>query len=308
MARGSRSKPRTSRTAFSIDLPKALPAERDGDGWWMRVDRRKLRLSNLNKVFWPDEGYTKGDLLAYYYNVADFILPFLAERPLTMKRMPNGVTGDFFYEKNAPSHTPDWMLRCNVEGDEDEKLIDYLMVKDLAGLLFVANLGCIEFHPLHSRCASVRSPDYLFFDLDPFEPATFNDVRTVALHVRAALDALGLPSYPKTSGATGMQIYVPLKAGFTYRQARNFVGTVGRAIARADPKRVTMEWDISKRSGKVFIDHNMNRRGANIAAVYSLRPEAGAPASTPVTWNEVEAGVEPRDFTIESIHARLAER
>lgn len=305
MPRGSGSKPKTARTAFTIEVPKPLPADRDGDAWWMRVGRRKLRLSNLNKVFWPKEGYTKGDLLAYYYNVADFILPHLADRPLTMKRMPNGATGDFFYEKNAPAHTPDWIPRCRVEGDEGEKLIDYLMAKDLAGLLFVANLGCIEFHPLHSRCESVHSPDYLFFDLDPFEPATFDDVRAVALHVRAALDSLGLPSVPKTSGATGMQVYVPLEPGFTYRQTRDFVGAVGRAIARADRKRVTMEWDISKRSGKVFIDHNMNRRGANIAAVYSLRPEAGAPVSTPVTWDEVEAGIEPRDFTIANIHQRL---
>lgn len=274
----------------------------------MDTDGRRVRLSNLDKVFWPEERYTKGDLLAYYFNLAELLLPYLLERPLTMKRMPDGITGPFFYEKRAPSHTPDWIPRCLVEREEDGEVdIDYLTVENLAGLLFVVNLGCIEFHPLHSRCESIDRPDYLFFDLDPFPPASFEDVLAVARHVRAALDVLGLPSYPKTSGATGMQIYVPVQLGPSYSEVREFVRTLGRAIRQADPKRVTMDWDIKKRTGQVFIDHNMNRRGANISAVYSVRPELGATVSTPVTWEEVEAGVKPADFTIVNIHQRLAE-
>ncbi|HJP66342.1 MAG TPA: hypothetical protein VKA30_08575, partial [Actinomycetota bacterium] len=155
--------------AFTLEFPQPLPVERAGDAWVFHGDRRQVRLSNLDKVFWPDEGYTKGDLIAYYYNVAEWILPYLAGRPLTMKRMPNGVSGSFFYEKSAPSHTPDWMRRCPVESDEGggrTKLIDYLLVDDTAGLVFMANLGCIEFHPLHSRCDSYPYPDYAFFDLD----------------------------------------------------------------------------------------------------------------------------------------------
>jgi DNA ligase D-like protein (predicted ligase)/DNA ligase D-like protein (predicted polymerase)/DNA ligase D-like protein (predicted 3'-phosphoesterase) len=300
---------RTSRTAsaFTVKFPEALPAQKgDADAWWVEVGGRELRLSNLDKVFWPDEGYTKGDLVAYYHNVARLILPHLAERPLTMKRMPNGITGDFFYEKTAPSHTPDWIPRCQVlSEDAKDGLIDYLMVEDLAGLLFVANLGCIEFHPLHSRCPSVGSPDYLFFDLDPFEPITFDDVLAVALHVRSALDALGLESFPKTSGATGMQIYVPLEPGYGYQQVRDLVGAVGKMILKADRERVTMAWQVSRRAGKVFIDHNMNRAGANIAAVYSLRPEPGATVSTPLTWAEVERGVTPQDFTIQTVWKRF---
>jgi bifunctional non-homologous end joining protein LigD len=273
------------------------------------VDGRRLRLSNLDKVFWPEEGYTKGDLLAYYYNVADTLLPYLADRPLTMKRMPDGITGPYFYEKNAPSHTPEWVPRCRVAGDDDEARTgynDFLVANELAGLLFVANLGAIEFHPLHSRCDSIDHPDYLFFDLDPFEPATFDDVLAVARHVRTALEHLGLPSYPKTSGATGMQIYVGLDPRPTYAEVRGFVGTVGQAIRGVDPGRVTMEYQVSKRAGKIYIDHNMNRRGANISAVYSVRPEAGATVSTPVTWDEVDSGVRPQDFTIANIHQRLA--
>ncbi|MGH2663348.1 MAG: non-homologous end-joining DNA ligase [Actinomycetota bacterium] len=294
--------------AFTVEAPRPLPATRDGEHWWMEVDGRRLRLSNLNKVFWPDEGYTKGDLLAYYHSAADLILTYLSGRPLTMKRMPDGITGPFFYEKNAPSHTPDWMLRCPVRDLETGKTIDYLMVEDVAGLLYVVNLGCIEFHPLHSRCEEIDRPDYLFFDLDPFEPATFDDVLAVARHVKTALDHLGLPSYPKTSGATGMQIYVGLDPRPTYDEVRAFVGAVGQAIRGADPDRVTMEWDIGKRAGKIFIDHNMNRMGANISAAYSVRPEPGATVSTPLTWDEVEEGeIRPQDFSIVTIHERIGE-
>jgi bifunctional non-homologous end joining protein LigD len=305
---------RSTGPAFRVEFPKPLPAERDGEHWWMTQDGRELRLSNLDKVFWPEEGYTKGDLIAYYYNVAGRILPYLAERPLTMKRMPNGITGQFFYEKQAPSHTPDWMPRCAVEsqgsdgrwGPAKHEVINYLMVENTAGLLFMANLGCIEFHPLHSRCQSIDSPDYLFFDLDPFEPATFQDVLVVAGMVRVVCDQLGLKSYPKTSGATGMQIYVPIVPGFTYEDIRELVGKVGHLLRQADPDRVTMQWEVKKRTGKIFVDHNMNRVGANIAAVYSVRPEPGATVSTPVSWKEVEKGdLRPQDFTIASIWARL---
>jgi bifunctional non-homologous end joining protein LigD len=303
--------------AFTVDFPKPLPAERDGEHWWMAVDGREVRLSNLDKVFWPEEGYTKGDLIAFYFNIASRILPYLRGRPLTMKRMPNGVEGSFFYEKDAPSHTPDWMPRCAVEsagsdgrwGPPKHEVVNYLMVDDAAGLLFMANLGCIEFHPLHSRCGSIESPDYLFFDLDPFPPATFDDVMAVASLVRVACDRLGLKAYPKTSGATGMQVYVPAAPGYTYGQVRELVGKVGHLLRQVDPDRVTMEWEVKRRSGKVFIDHNMNRVGANIAAVYSLRPEPGATVSTPLTWKEVESGeVRPQDFTIRSIWARVKGR
>jgi bifunctional non-homologous end joining protein LigD len=291
--------------AFTVELPRELPAERDGDVWWATIEGREVRLSNLDKVFWPDEGYTKGDLLAYYFNVSELILPYLAGRPLTMKRMPNGVSGDFFYEKNAPPNTPDWMRRCTVESDDARnKVIDYLLVDDAAGLLFMVNLGCIEFHPLHSRCESYDYPDYAFFDLDPFD-VEFDDVLAVAHHVKAALDVLGLRGYAKTSGATGMQIYVPIEPRFTHDEVREFVRLIGLMIKKADPGRVTMQWEVRTRTGKVFIDHNMNRSGANIAAVYSMRPETGATVSTPVTWEEVSADVRPTDFTITTVWDRL---
>ncbi len=227
-----------------------------------------------------------------------------------MKRMPDGAEGPHFYEKTAPSHTPDWVHRCKVHSDDSKRgRIDYLMVDDTATLLYVANLGCIEMHPLHSRCEDVAHPDYLFFDLDPFEPYTYEDVLAVARHIKVVLDQLGLTAYPKTSGATGLQIYLPVKRGtYTYGQVRAFVGACGRMITKADPDRVTMAWKIADRTGKVFIDHNMNRQGANIAAAYSLRPEPRAPVSTPLTWDEVfEGGFEPQDFRIDNVWDRFAE-
>ncbi len=300
---------RGSGPAFTVEFPRALDARRDGDAWWFEIDGRELRLSNLNKIFWPKEGYTKGDLVAYYLNVAGLIVPHLAGRPLTMKRMPDGIEGDSFYEKSAPSHTPDWLGRCVVQSDDAKKgEIDYLTISDAAGLLYVANLGCIEFHPLHARCADTAHPDYLFFDLDPFPPYTYEDVLTVARHIKALMDQLGLAAYPKTSGATGLQIFLPLERGtYTHELARAFVGACGRLILDADPGRVTMAWKIADRTGKIFIDHNMNRSGANIAAAYSLRPEPRAPVSTPLTWDEVEGGgFEPQDFRIDNVWERFA--
>src|SRR5215213_11496269 len=168
-ARNARArKTATAGRAFTVGMPSELPAERQGDGWWTEADGRELRLSNLDKLYWTEEGYTKGDLLNYYFNVSELLLPYLRDRPLTMKRMPDGVNGPFFYEKTAPSHTPDWIARCPVQSeDSKDGVIGYMMVQDLATLLFVVNLGAIEMHPLHSRCPSIESPDYLFFDLDP---------------------------------------------------------------------------------------------------------------------------------------------
>ncbi len=301
----------TGKAAFTVELPRDLPVRRGtGDAWWIDLSDRELRASNLNKVYWPEEGYTKGDLLAYYFNVAELLLPHLERRPLTMKRMPDGIDGDAFYEKTAPSHTPDWVHRCTVlSEDAKEGRIDYLTVDDLDTLLFVANLGAIEMHPLHSRCGDTGHPDYLFFDLDPFPPYTYEDVLTVARHIKVVLDQLGLTGYPKTSGATGLQIFVPIEPGrWTYGEVRAFVGACGRMVGRADPDRVTMAWRIADRAGKVFIDHNMNRQGANIAAAYSLRPEPRAPVSTPLTWDEVDAGgFEPQDFRIDNVWGRFAE-
>ncbi len=286
------------------DLP---PIEQRQDAWYADVDGREVRLTNLDKVFWPDEGYTKGDVVAYYLTVADVVLPYVRERALTMKRMPDGAFGEFFYAKQAPSHTPAWITTAPVVAIRSGARIDYVVPNDRASLAWVANLGCIELHPWHSRVSSLGAPDYAFFDLDPFG-VEFPVVRDVALHVRALLEQLGLRGYPRTSGATGMQVYVPLDPVHAYGDVRAFVERCCVLINRADPSRTTMAWDISRRAGRVFLDHNMNTEGRNIAATWSLRPEPSAPIATPLTWDEVAQDVWPQDFTIATFGPQLRRR
>ena len=290
-----------------LPFPSPLPARRSGDAWRLEADGRELRLSNLHKVYWPGEGITKGDLLAYYWNVADLLLPHLRDRPLTMKRMPDGLAGEPFYEKQVPAHAPDWLPTAAVPTEEDSRVVEFVLAQDRASLLYVVNLGCIEMHPLHSRAGSLDRPDYAFFDLDPFEPYTYEDVRTVAKLVKVVLDGLGLRGYAKTSGATGMQVFVPLDGTHTHTDAREFVERVGRLVVRAYPEKATMAWPVADRAGKIFIDHNMNRSGANIASVYSLRPLPGAPVSTPLDWEELDDDIEPGDFRIDNVWERFAE-
>ncbi|MGH2749675.1 MAG: non-homologous end-joining DNA ligase [Actinomycetota bacterium] len=287
--------------AFPVDLPVVKRREH----WVARAGERELRLSNLDKIFWPDEGYNKADLLTYYFNISPVILPHLVERPLTMKRMPNGVKGDFFYEKNAPRHTPEWMPTIPVFSEDGNKTINFLSVSDVGHLLWMVNLGCIEFHPLHAKGTDQQHPSYAFFDLDPFEPAGWAEVAHVAGLIKVVLDQLGIDAYPKTSGATGMQIMVPLDCTLTFDEVRGFVGAISDLVHKVDPGTTTLEWEVRNRTGKVFLDVNMNRSGANIAAAYSVRPEPGATVSTPLRWSEV-AEVHPRDFTIETIFDRVA--
>jgi bifunctional non-homologous end joining protein LigD len=292
-------------TSATIHFPVDLPVEFRGDHWYARAGRRTLRLSNLDKVFWPDEGYTKGDLLSYYFNISTVMLPHLVDRPLTMKRMPNGIRGEFFYEKNAPIHTPEWMPTIPVLSDEG-KVIRYLTVTDAAEMMWIVNLGCIEFHPLHARGEDQQRPSYAFFDLDPFEPAGYDEVKHVASLIKIVLDRLELRSYPKTSGATGMQIMIPLNGEHDYDEVRGFVGAVSDLVHEADRTTTTLEWETRKRAGKVFMDVNMNRSGANIAAAYSVRPEPGATVSAPFSWDELD-DIDPARFTIETMFERVAE-
>lgn len=292
---------------FTVDFPERFPAERRGAHWRVEADGIEVRLSNLQKVLWPEEGITKGDLLAYYWNVAPYLLPHLEGRPLTLKRMPDGLRGGHFYQKDAPDHTPDWMPRCAIE-PEDGHIDQMLIVNAVPHLLFVANLGAIDLHPLHARCERYDWPDFLVFDLDPFPPATFGDVLVVARHVEAALRALDLEGFAKSSGATGIQVYVPVAERYTFDETRALAGHLGQMIRDADPEQVTMRWPVEERRGRVFIDHNMNRRAASLAAPYSVRPRSGAPVSTPLRWNEVEEGlVRPEMFRIDTIFGRLAE-
>jgi bifunctional non-homologous end joining protein LigD len=290
----------------TLEFPVDLPAVRQGQHWMARAGDKELKLSNLTKLYWPAEGYTKGDLLTYYFNISVTMLPHLVDRPLTLKRMPEGVNGDFFYEKNAPVYKPDWLPTIPVRTESEKKTINFMTVADVADMLWIANLGCIEFHPLHGRGPDQSHPSYAFFDLDPMGEATFAEVRHVASLVKLVLDRLELASYPKTSGATGMQIMVPLDGTTDYDNVRGFVGAVSDLVHAADPETTTLEWEVSKRASKVFLDVNMNREGANIAAAYSVRPEPGGTVSTPFEWDELD-DIHPSDYTMESIFQRIAD-
>jgi bifunctional non-homologous end joining protein LigD len=271
---------------------------------------KELRLSSLDKPFWPDEGITKGDLIAYYRDVAEVLVPHLRARPFTMKRYPDGWQGKSFFQKNAPSHMPDWIPRTSQPAstrEGEKKIIDYAVVNDDLALMWMANMGCIDLHAWSSRIDKPDRPDWIMFDLDPSEGATFEDVVEVARLVKETLDLVELESCPKTSGSRGVHVLVPVARRHTFSQAREFASIVGNALARAHPGLVTTEWSKAKRKG-VLVDANQNRPGATNAMVYSVRPRAGAPVSTPLRWDEVEAGLDPTGFTMEAVLDRVAKQ
>ena len=288
----------------AIDFPDPVRVAPDGDRFTPLGPFHPLRLSNLDKPFFPD-GYTKGDLIQYYASIAPVLLPHLADRAIVMARYPDGSEGEWFYEKQAPGHQPDWMPLAPIHSEHRGEPIEFVTARDRESLMWLAGMGCIEIHPWLSRTATVATPDFAIFDLDPSEGATWRQTRDVAQLVREVLGRLGLRGYPKVSGATGLHVYVPLDPVHPYRVVRGFVEAVGRLIMVADPDDVTMEWDIAKRGGKVFIDHNQNVGGKTIASVYSVRPRPGAPVSTPILWEELEDLPGPDAFTMTTIWDRL---
>ncbi|HEY3764380.1 MAG TPA: DNA ligase D [Gaiellales bacterium] len=270
---------------------------------------RELKLSNLDKVFWPGEGITKGDLIDYYRSVADIVVPQIEGRPFTMKRYPDGIAAKPFFQKNAPSHMPDWIptaeFPATSRDTREKRMINYPLVNEEAALLWMANMGCIDLNAWCSRADRADRPDFALFDLDPTPEAGFAAAAEVALLVRDALAAVGLRGYPKTSGADGVHVLVPLARRYGYDQTRAVVLAISRALASMRPELVTTEWSKAKRRG-VLIDANQNGPGRTIAFAYSVRPMPGAPVSAPVTWDELAAGVTPGDFTMAVMLDRIS--
>ena len=274
----------------------------------LKKDRRELRLRNLDKVFWPEEGITKGDLLAYYRDAAEVLVPHLRSRPFTMKRYPDGWEGGHFFQKQAPSHMPSWIRRVPFPAstrEGEKKVIEYAIVDDELALLWMVNMGCIDMHAWSSREDKPERPDWVMFDLDPAEGATFDDVVTVAKLVKETLDLLELDAYAKTSGSRGIHILVPIARRHSFAEAREFASIVAGALARAHPGLVTTEWSKQKRRG-VLVDANQNGPGKTNATVYSVRPRAGAPVSAPLRWEEVEPGLDLAAFTMGTVLDRVA--
>jgi bifunctional non-homologous end joining protein LigD len=252
---------------------------------------RELKLTNQAKVFFPDEGITKGDLLAYYREVAPLVVPYLRDRPITLVRYPDGITGKHFFQKQRPPHAPDWLRTATLSSNSggEGKMIDYLMIDDADGLLWTINAGCIDVHAPYARAESFDSPDFVLFDLDPSPGFSLAQTGKVALLVREALAAIGLHAVVKTSSAEGMHLAVPIRPGPTYAQARALVQVVAQALERAHPGLVTTEWDKSRRRG-VLIDSNQVGYGRTMSVAHCVRPRPGAPVSMPLTWAEVESG------------------
>jgi bifunctional non-homologous end joining protein LigD len=277
---------------------------RDGEAATVRAGAKDVALTNLNKVFFPKTGASKRDLLQYYADVSPYLLPHVVQRAMVMKRYPNGAEGDFFFMKRTPSPHPAWLETCRIE-HASGNVIDFPMANDLAALLWIVNLGCIDLNQWYATCDDVNRPDYVHFDLDPGS-APFDRVREVALLVRDGLAALGLTSYAKTSGSKGIHVYVPIVRGPVQKDVWHFAKEFSVALARHEPELMTSEYRKEKRPpGRVLVDYNQNRWGATLASVYSVRPTPLATVSAPVTWDEIEAGIEIEEFRIDNMVDRI---
>ncbi len=266
---------------------------------------RRVRLTNLQKPFWPELGITKADLLTYYDELSGYLLPHLKDRAMVMKRYPNGASGEFFFMKRAPERRPPWIRTCAIE-HASGNVIDFPMIQDLASLLWVVNLGCIDLNQWYARCDDVHRPDYLHFDLDPTPGATFEHVLNSALLVREQLASLKMPSFAKTTGSRGIHIYVPIKRGPDQKQVWSLAKETARSLAARHPGQMTAEYRVAKRPAeRVLVDYNQNAWGRTLASVYSVRPKPQATVSTPVSWEEVESGFRMEDFRIDNVPERV---
>jgi bifunctional non-homologous end joining protein LigD len=270
---------------------------------------RELKLSNLDKVFFPSERITKGDLLEYYRAIAPVLVPHLHDRPFTMIRYPNGIEDKFFFQKDAPQHLPEWIpthraLVSTRDSPRRKKWVNFALVNDELALLWMVNMGCIDMNAWYSRVDKPDRPDFVLFDLDPSPDVGFRETVHVALLVKQALDAFGLVGFPKTSSADGMHVLVPIERRYTYDDTRQFAEIVAGAIARTHRGLATTEWTKAKRRG-VLIDANQNGEGKTVASVYSVRPRPGAPVSTPLRWDEVNEDLDPTSFTMDVVRERV---
>jgi bifunctional non-homologous end joining protein LigD len=272
----------------------------------LTVDGRELKFTNLNKVFYPGEGYTKRDLLNYYNAVADLILPHLKGRPLSLKRYPNGIHGAFFFQKRSAESFAPWLRTEAIYSEHNQAPINYAVADDRASLLYLTNLGCIDQNPWMSRVGSLDKPDFILIDLDPHECA-YDRIVEAALLVREKLDIIGLAGYPKTTGGDGMHIYIPIENRYTYEQARIFAEILGMLVAEEKPALFTTPRSVAKRDkGKVYFDYLQISEGKTISAPYVLRAYEGAPVSTPLEWSEVKRGLNPKRFHLGNAVERFA--
>jgi len=291
-----------------MPLKKTAPTKKvkiKSDDREIEVEGHNVQLTNQQKIYWPDEKITKGDMIAYYNSFSKYIIPYLKDRPQSLKRNPNGILDDGFFHKDAGDEAPQWVKSKRIYSESVNKYIDYIICNDKATLLYMNNLGCIELNPWNSRITKPDNPDYLVIDIDPSEKNTFDQVIEVALTVHEILQKAGIKGYCKTSGASGLHVYIPLGARYTYDQVRDFAKILAMITQQQLPELTTVERALNKRKGRIYIDYLQNKKGQTLACVYCLRPKPGATASTPLDWNEVKKGLRPSQFTIKSLPARL---
>lgn len=274
----------------------------------VKIGGRQLKVTNQDKIYWPEEGITKGQVLAYYQSIYKYISPYLKDRPQSLLRSPNGIRDGGFFHKDAGDLAPSWMKTVKINSEAAGKKIDYLICNEKAGLAFMNNLGCIEINPWNSRIGSINKPDYMIMDIDPSDNNTFEQVIDTALVIKSLLDKAGAKAYCKTSGSTGIHIYIPLGAQYTYTQIRSFAKGLARLTQEQLPETTTIERPLNKRKGRIYIDYLQNRRGQTLAAAYSLRPRPGATVSAPLEWKEVKRGLKLSTFTMHNILARIEKK
>jgi bifunctional non-homologous end joining protein LigD len=282
-----------------ISIPKTGSVTLDVQG-------RGVKLTNLDKPFWPELNITKGDLLQYYADVAPVLLPHVRERAMVMKRYPHGAHGEFFFMKRAPVPRPDWIRTCSIEHDSGN-VIDFPVIGDVPSLLWVINLGCIDLNQWYATCDDVNRPDYVHFDLDPGPGAEWEHVLQCGRIVREALETLKMPPLVKTTGSRGLHVYVPIVRGPVQKEVWTFAKALAVELAGRHPDVMTAEYRVAKRPhGRVLIDYNQNAWGRTLASIYSVRPRPQAPVSTPVTWEEVDEGCRIEDFRLDNVRTRIA--
>ena len=280
-----------------MKIPKSGSARVAADG-------RDVQLTNLDKPFWPELGITKGDLIQYYADVAPLLLPHIRQRAMVMKRYPHGAAGEFFFMKRAPSPRPDWIRICRIDHDSGN-VIDFPMIDDLPSLLWVINLGCIDLNQWYATCDDVDRPDYLHFDLDPGS-ASWPQVLESARIMNDALTTLKMPAYAKTTGSKGIHVYVPIVRGPTQKDVWTFAKALAQELAGRHPALMTSVYKVASRpKGRVLVDYNQNAWGRTLASVYSVRPHPRACVSTPITWKEVDKGVQIEDFRLDNVRTRF---
>jgi bifunctional non-homologous end joining protein LigD len=312
-AKNPQSPPKATAKTVSISSGRESEVEnelRAGNKETMDVesDGQRLHFSNLNKIYFPEVGVKKRELLAYYYRMARYILPFLQERPMVLRRYPDGVEGKAFFQKEAPSYLPDWIETATVDSEERGGEMQYILCNSRATLLYLTNLGCIDHNPWSSRAQSQENPDYVFFDLDPTDDTPFTDVMHIAREIYAMLKSIKMRCYMKTSGASGFHIFIPLEPKYTYEQTRTFAEVVGRLVASENPKITTFERTVSKRpKGRILIDALQNASGKPLACAYSVRAFPKATVSTPLTPEELTTNIRAEQFTLRNFNERIAD-